>query len=553
MRPKAPVPVLTPKLTSKQVPKVKLPLVKDSEYASSSRSTEKTPLVEDQEKPKREPVGVAKPREFVHRNVGKDDYTEQPMTARLVEQRKGTILEIFGSQKSVDIDLQSAGKRGFLSMFQKLVWVKKYFVVKDGFLLYFSKEGADETKPDGVLHLANCDVVDCGTSKRFSFAINCPSGDGLTLLGEAPNDVWQWMTAIYVASKVSTKNCLTAELSREKTEEHCRQLQLLSQQLVRTLQTEVKTLHSQVKILKSESKKSIETLKVDTDDRLNALSSAITQVQPSIVLPSKPQRNAVVDQVIVITIKTLASQVTTLRDELVHIKESSTQDLRRVKEEYESQVFDLATKFAQLDTRRMATFSVRGGETDRFEGSIGEDSSKKTTLARSVTELKELAQLLQPMLKTTSAPARESDLDTSLSAAIRSKLVPVIKDLPTIAELVKHLEEERQFNQKHRLLVDDRISKLQERLELAELDKTTLSVEGQQAYEMLTHIEEQLFTDQTSDGSVFDIQDPTHVKVMKVMKAFERAMTLVAQVELQLLTLTQRSNQDLTTRRDFDE
>ena len=113
----------------------------------------------------------------------------------------------------------------------------------------------DVTKPEGLLHLANCDVVDCGTSKRFwsifpqialnpvpppllslnilrsticlfspeilqsllqsqtsnlilvpfSFAVNCPSGVGLTLLGEHPSDVWEWMSSIYLASKVSTR------------------------------------------------------------------------------------------------------------------------------------------------------------------------------------------------------------------------------------------------------------------------------------------------------------------------------------------------------------
>lgn len=479
----------------------------------------------------REPVGVVRPRD-----TRAPPQSSDSVTPRLVKSRKGSILEIFGSQKTIDVEEHSKPKKGWLSVFIGDQWVKKFFMTLDGFMLYFNSEEFDITKPEGILHLSECDVVDCGTAKRFGFSINCQDGHGLTLMGEAPSDVWEWMSAIYLASKVSSKACLVAELTRESVEEHSRRLQLLSQQLVRTMDVELKSLHSQVRTLKQDVIKSLENLSTETEEKISKLRKTVAD------LNSKPSVNAVtspfITQVVGIALKSLESQVSLFGEEIGTLKNSTRQELRKIKEEYEAQVFEMATRVASL---RGSNGTQRGGMMSaRDSGDGSESKGNLTNLSRAVLELRELATMLQPILSGSAA----KDLDSTLSGAVRTKLVPVIADLPTISNLVKQLEDERLEQSKLRNKFENDLNILKERLEVAELDKSALSAEGKQAYEMLTHIEEQLYTEQTRNGEVFDFQDPTHVKVYKIMIAFARAMQLVGEVEEQLLALTSRQQTD---------
>eukprot|EP00300_Choanocystis_sp_HF-7_P039260 c5747_g1_i2.p1 GENE.c5747_g1_i2~~c5747_g1_i2.p1 ORF type:complete len:566 (+),score=108.13 c5747_g1_i2:45-1700(+) len=535
---------------------------KPAQKGGAPEKTPKNEVPQTSSRVVREPVGVVKPKNLRETPNPSQEPQHSGDTPRLVQSRKGTILEIFGSQKNIDIEAHCKPKSGWLSMYQKLSWNKKYFVVLEGFLLYFPKAEYDLSRPEGLLHLANCDVVDCGTSKRFSFAVNCPNGDGLTLLGENPSDVWEWMAAIYLASKVSTRACLTSEMARESIEEHGRRLQLLAQQLVRTMDVELKAVHAQVRSLKQDTVHALDKMKVENENRLSQLADSFNNLKATRLTDSKPAETPApfINQVVTIAMRSLEAQVSSLRDELTLLKNNTNHSLRRIKEEYESQLFDLATKFASVKGRESGAMSHRGSlATPRGDSNFanstsaeGEQSAGQTgNMARAVMELRELAEILQPVIKATES---SSDVDTHLSAAVRTKLVPIIADLPTISNLVKQLEDERNEQIRQRERYEAQLGSLKEKLELVQLKSSTVAAEGQQAYEMLTHIEEQLYTDQTKSGEVFQFSDPTHVKVYKVMNAFEKAMKLVAEVEEQLYTLTNRSKQAITTRRwDDDE
>jgi len=135
---------------------------------------------------------------------------------------KGKADKLLGLNDNSDDQVILVQMSGWLqkSELNKKSWKKLFFVVKDGFLLWYLSPKADgmfDTKPKGVLPLGGS-VISLDFSNKDTVVVSNPdlSGSGFRLRASDPVDAMDWITALERGKKATWENALLGNALVEK-------------------------------------------------------------------------------------------------------------------------------------------------------------------------------------------------------------------------------------------------------------------------------------------------------------------------------------------------
>ncbi|XP_067142009.1 pleckstrin homology domain-containing family D member 1-like [Centruroides vittatus] len=164
-------------------------------------------------------------------------------------------------------------------------WSKRFFVIKDGFLLYypenekkaFEKRGTFNLHPKGVIPLGGCSV-ESDTNGNYSYIINVCSEEfsckQISLLAETRLEQEKWMAALKQASRVTWKNA-------QYEESLIRELETQGLQLTKEKHNYVEKLQEEVTALRNEMDKNeeLEKLTLELEKEKSKLQEMIQQLE----------------------------------------------------------------------------------------------------------------------------------------------------------------------------------------------------------------------------------------------------------------------------------
>ncbi|GFS15425.1 pleckstrin homology domain-containing family D member 1 [Elysia marginata] len=135
---------------------------------------------------------------------------------------------------------------------QSTKWTKRFFLVKDGFLMYYdANEKKDYEKreyfnihPKGVLPLGECTFKSCKEPQQpFCFLIESPEIDGkLVLAAESAYERDQWLEILESSRRVTWKNSQLGDEMIRRLEDQGLQMAIEKQDYIDRLQSEVMAL-----------------------------------------------------------------------------------------------------------------------------------------------------------------------------------------------------------------------------------------------------------------------------------------------------------------------